>query len=67
MTSDRMERTVWHVVADLNNPPAEPFMVLRVDTSVRREIGVEGSVVSLHWTREEAERACLALDGEKFS
>lgn len=50
------ERTVWYVVADLNAPAAEPFAVLSVDTSVRREDGVEGTVVSLHWQREEAER-----------
>lgn len=57
-----MSRTVWHIVADLNNPTAEPFMVLRVDTSVRRESGVEGTVVSFHWMREEAERAAHDLD-----
>lgn len=45
-------QTIWYQVADLNNPSAEPFMVLRVDTSVRRGTGVEAEVVSLHWTRD---------------
>jgi hypothetical protein len=49
-------RTIWYVVADLTDPAAEPFAVLRVDTTIRREGGVEGTVVSLHWQREEAER-----------
>ena len=49
-------RTIWYAVADLTNPAAEPFAVMSVDTSIRREGGVEGTVVSLHWQREEAER-----------
>lgn len=50
------QRTVWYLVADLKKPAAEPFAVISVDTTVRRESGVEGTVVSLHWQREEAER-----------
>jgi hypothetical protein len=50
------ERTIWYAVADLTNPTAEPFAVMRVDTSVRRDGGVEGTVESLHWVCEEAER-----------
>lgn len=50
------DRTTWYVVADLTNPQAEPYAVLSVDTSVRRDDGVEGTVVSLHWQRAEAER-----------
>lgn len=50
------ERTVWCVVGELSNPGSEPFCVMSVDTSVKREGGVEGTVVSLHWQREEAER-----------
>lgn len=50
------KRTVWYVLADLNKPVAEPFAVMSVDTSLKREGGVEGTVVSLHWLREEAER-----------
>jgi hypothetical protein len=49
-------RTIWYVVGDLTNPVAEPYAVLSVDTSIRRGGGVEGTVVSLHWQREEAER-----------
>jgi hypothetical protein len=34
------EQTVWYVVADLTNPgDAEPFAILSVDTSVKREGG----------------------------
>jgi hypothetical protein len=51
-----MERTVWYVVADMTQPGGEPFVVLSVDTSIKRDGGVEGTVVSLHWQREEAER-----------
>lgn len=49
------ERTIWYVVADLREPAAEPFAVLSVDTSIRRDNGVEATVVSVHWRREEAE------------
>lgn len=50
------ERTVWLLVADLTKPAAEPFAVVSVDTSIKRDGGVEGTVVSVHWQREEAER-----------
>lgn len=59
------DQTVWYVVADLTDPVAEPFAVLSVDTSIRREGGVEGTVVSLHWQRAEAENAARALTGRK--
>lgn len=49
-------RTIWYAVADLTSPAAEPYAVLSVDTSIKRDNGVEGTVVSLHWQREEAER-----------
>lgn len=49
------DRTVWYVVADLTRPCDEPFAVLRVDTSVRSESGVEGEVISLHRHRDDAE------------
>lgn len=55
------EQTVWYQVADINDPAAEPFMVLRIDTSVRRGTGCEGEVISLHWTRDEAEARAAAL------
>lgn len=50
------ERTIWYAVADLTNPEAEPFAVLSIDTTVAHEGGVEGTVVSLHWSRDEAQR-----------
>lgn len=55
--NDMTERTIWYAVCDLHNPEAEPFMVVSIDTSAKREDGgVEGKVVSLHWLRESAER-----------
>jgi len=51
-----IERVIWYAVVNLINPAAEPFAVISVDTSVRREGGLEATVVSLHWQREEAER-----------
>lgn len=47
--------SVYFLVGDVIKPAPEPFMVLRVDTAVRRENGVEGTVQSLHITREEAD------------
>lgn len=52
----------YRVVSELHHPKAEPFAVLAVDPSVRVGEGVLAVVVSLHWTREEAERA---VEGEK--
>lgn len=53
----REPRAVWYLVADLTEPAAEPFAVISADTSARCDGGgVEGTVVSLHWQREEAER-----------
>jgi hypothetical protein len=51
-----MERTVWYMVADLNTPSPEPFAVISVDATEKCGNGVEGTVVSLHMMREEAER-----------
>jgi hypothetical protein len=56
------EQTIWHMVADLNEPKAEPFAVIRTDTSIRKGNGVEGTIVSLHWLREEAEAVAHDLD-----
>jgi hypothetical protein len=56
------DRTIWHLVADIKTPNPEPFAVMMVDTSIRREGGVEGTVISLHRTREEAEWRALELD-----
>lgn len=57
-------RSIWHLVADVTQPNPEPFCVIRVDTSVRRDSGVEGTIVSLHPTREEAEERAVELDEE---
>jgi hypothetical protein len=50
------KRTIWFVLAELRNPSPEPFAVLSADTTRPVEAGVVGTVVSLHMTREEAER-----------
>jgi len=52
---------IWYQVVTLNRPAAEPFVVVRVDVSVRREGGVEGTVESLHWARDEAEARAQEL------
>lgn len=55
-------QTVWYLVADLNNPTAEPFAVLRADIAERADSGgCEATVVSLHWTKPEAELEVLRL------
>jgi len=58
------KRTIWYAVADLTQPKAEPFMVVSVDTSVKSGKGVEGTIVSLHWTREEAELIVHRFNGQ---
>lgn len=45
------------MVADLTNPVAEPSAVISVDPTDRIEGGCKVTVISLHWTREEAEAA----------
>ena len=45
------------VVADLSEPRVEPFAVISIDPSVRVGQGVRGTVMSLHWTKAEAELA----------
>lgn len=59
-----MARTVWFMVAELVNPAAEPFAVMRVDTTVRKGGGVEGEVASVHWQKEEAENRAAELTEE---
>jgi hypothetical protein len=59
-----MARTIWHVVAKLINPAAEPFAVFRVDTTIRKGDGVEGEVMSLHYSEQEAEARAAELDEE---
>lgn len=56
------QQTIWYQVADLIEPAAEPYIVIRIDTSVRSgATGVEGEIVSLHWDRAEAEARALSL------
>ncbi|GGD58661.1 hypothetical protein [Croceicoccus mobilis] len=55
------------VVADLDKPTAEPFMVLSVDPTKRVDGGCKAIVMSLHWTREEAEAAIAAADSDSTS
>lgn len=43
------------VVADLDNPAAEPFAVIAVHPELREGTGCKATVVSLHWTRANAE------------
>ena len=31
------ERTIWYIVGDLTQPGAEPFVLMKVDTSIKRE------------------------------
>jgi hypothetical protein len=50
------ERTVWYALAELRNPSPEPFAVMSVDVSGERGAPIEGTVVSLHMMKEEAER-----------
>lgn len=58
------ERTVWYCVADVSDPHSEPFMVLRVDTTAKVGNGVEGTVESMHWKREDAEAYAEALNAK---
>lgn len=60
-----MPQTVWYVIAELHNPEPKPFAIIRVDTAIKRESGVEGTVISLHSFREEAQAMVdrLNIDG----
>ncbi len=57
------ERTIWYIVSDMYSPKVEPFAVIRVDMSECHGDAVEGTVVSLHWEREEAERIVAEFNG----
>lgn len=50
------ERTIWYALCELKNPSPEPFAVIAADVTKRGHGGIEATVVSLHMTREEAER-----------
>lgn len=57
-------RTIFYEVADLNQPAPEPFAVIRIDVAKRNGNGVEGTIQSLHWTREEASARAKELTEE---
>lgn len=57
-------RTIFYEVADLHQPAPEPFAVIRIDVAKRSRDGVEGTVQSLHWTREEASARAKELTEE---
>lgn len=50
------------VVADLTSPKAEPFAVLAIDPTIKVGDGVQAIVMSLHWTRAEADRAIASTN-----
>ena len=52
------------VTATLDNPAAEPFVVLSVDPTERVDGGCKAIVISTHWTRAEAEAAITQDKGE---
>lgn len=58
-------RRIWHLVADATDPGPLPYIVIRIDTSVRCHAGVEGTVVSVHASRVEAEAIAAALDRQR--
>lgn len=49
--------SVFYEVAELTNQDEEPFAVIRIDTDKRAGSGVEGVVVSMHWSRRDANAA----------
>lgn len=51
-----MSRPTMYMVADVTNPTAEPFMVVSVDMTTAGNGHAEGTVVSLHWSRDDAQR-----------
>lgn len=57
-------RTIFYEVAELNEPAAEPFFVMRIDVTKRGGLGVEGIVQSLHRTRDEADARAKELTEE---
>lgn len=53
--------TVHYAVAELTDPLAEPYAVVRIDTGRRIGTGVKGRIESLHWSAMDAERAATDL------
>lgn len=60
-----MAQRIWYVVAEIHNPEPYPFMVLRIDTDIKREGGVEGTVISMHSFRSEAQAMVDRLNIDK--
>lgn len=56
------QKTVFYEVADLEEFENEPYALIRIDTEKRAGNGCEGTVVSLHWTRQEASEAAGRLE-----
>jgi hypothetical protein len=56
------QRKIWRVVAELSNPSPEPFAVMEFDTSKWVGDALEGTVVSLHMMREEAEKVVFEFN-----
>lgn len=59
------ERTVWYVLAELNRPcdAEQPFAVLSVDITEKKDGGLVSTIVSLHSIREEAESIVHKFNG----
>lgn len=51
-------------VARLDNPAAEPFVVISVDPTQREGNGCKAIVMSVHWTEGEAEEAIAKANGQ---
>lgn len=56
------QKTVFYEVADLDEFENEPYALIRIDTEKRAGNGCEGTVVSLHWTRQEASEEAGRLE-----
>lgn len=66
---EKGERTVWYILAELNRPvdADQPFAVLSVDVTEKRDGGMVSTIVSLHSVREEAERIVHEFNGGAMS
>lgn len=58
------ETRIRYMVGELCNPGAEPFMVVRGDLDKAKDGKMPVTVQSLHWTREDAQRAVTLLSAE---
>jgi len=57
-------RRIYFAVAELSNPRAEPYAVMRIDPGKRIGRGVEARVESLHWSRYVAEQIAAQLNAD---